>query len=69
MWVAGDQTCIDGTDRRTDDPVWFDSVFMKRVIDASLVGPERASALQDKDDLTIFLFLSSLDVRKLRHAA
>ena len=60
MWIAGDQACIDRADRRADDPVRFNAVFVQRVIDARLVGAERTSALQNQDDLTIFLFLCVL---------
>src|SRR5262249_10973077 len=30
--VAGDETCIDCTDRCADNPVWFNAVLMERVI-------------------------------------
>ena len=65
MRIAGDQACIDRADRRAHDPVRFNAVFVQRVIDARLVGAERTSALQNQDDLTIFLFLCVLRVRNL----
>src|SRR5262245_65670805 len=49
--VARDQTGVDGADRRADDPIRLDPRLMQGLIDARLVGAERAAALKDKDDL------------------
>src|SRR5260221_4579850 len=53
--VARDQTGVDGADRRADDPIRLDPGFMQCLIDARLVGAERAAALEDKDDLPMLL--------------
>src|SRR5262249_19242154 len=58
VWIAGDQACIDCPDRGADDPVRFDAALVQRLIDAGLVGTERASPLKDQDDLTIIFLLS-----------
>jgi hypothetical protein len=49
--VAGDQAGIDGADRGADDPVRLDAGLVQRLIDAGLIGPERAAALQHEHDL------------------
>jgi hypothetical protein len=49
--VAGNQARIDGADRGADHPVRLDAGFAQRLIDADLVGAERAAALQHEDDL------------------
>ena len=49
--IAGDQAGIDGADRGADDPVRLDAGFVQRLIDAGLVGAERAAALQHQHDL------------------
>ena len=51
--VAGDETRVDGADRGPDDPVRLDPGFMQRLVDAGLVGPERAAALKHQHDLAI----------------
>src|SRR6516162_8538082 len=49
--VARDQTGVDGADRRADDPIRLRPRLMEGLIDARLVGAERAAALENKDDL------------------
>jgi hypothetical protein len=49
--IAGNQTCIDGADRRADDPVRLDSSFVQRLIDTGLIGTQCAAALQYQHDL------------------
>src|SRR5262249_46753674 len=49
--VAGNQARIDGADRGADDPVRFDLRFVQGLIDAGLVGAERATALKHQRDL------------------
>ena len=49
--IARDQAGIDGADRGADDPVRLDAGFVQRLIDAGLVGAERAAALQHQHDL------------------
>ena len=44
--VAGDQAGVDRADRGADHPVWLDAGFMQRLIDADLIGAERAATLQ-----------------------
>src|SRR4051812_15449491 len=49
--VAGDQPRVDGADRRADYPVGLDPGFAEALIDAGLIGAERAAALEDQDGL------------------
>ena len=49
--VAGDQARIDRPDRGADHPVGLDARLMHRLVDAGLIGAERAPALEDEDDL------------------
>ncbi len=49
--VAGDDGGVDGADRGADDPVRLDAGFMHGLIDAALVGAERAAALEHQDHL------------------
>ena len=49
--IAGDQAGVDGADRGADDPVRLDAGLMQRLVDAGLVGAERAAALQHQHDL------------------
>jgi hypothetical protein len=52
LWfIAGDEAGVDGADRSADDPVRLDAGFVQRLIDAGLLGPERAAALQHEHDL------------------
>jgi hypothetical protein len=66
-WISGNQACIDRADRRADDPVRVNSVFVQRVVDTGLVGAERAAALQNQDGLPILLALRLLCFSKPRH--
>ena len=47
-WIAGDDRRIDRTDGDARHPVGLDPGLMHRLIDAGLIGAERAAALQDK---------------------
>ena len=49
--IAGDQARVDGADRGADDPVRLDAGFVQGLVDAGLVGAERAAALEDQHDL------------------
>src|SRR5262249_39488453 len=49
--VARDQTGVDGANRRADDPIRLHPRLMQGLLDARLVGAERAAALENKDDL------------------
>ena len=49
--VAGDQRGVDGADRRSDHPVGLDAGLVQRLVDADLIGAERAAALQHEHDL------------------
>ena len=53
--VAGDQAGVDGADRRADDPIRLDAGLMQGLIDARLIGAERAAALEDEDGLALLL--------------
>ena len=53
--VAGDQAGVDGADRCADDPVGLDAGLVQRLIDAGLIGAERAAALEDENDLASLL--------------
>ena len=48
--VAGDDGTIDGADRDAGDPVGMDVGFRQRLVDASLVCPQRTAALQKQGD-------------------
>src|SRR5207253_6015650 len=50
--VAGNHAGIDGADRGADDPVRLDASLVQRLVDASLIGPQRAAALQHQHDLS-----------------
>ena len=49
--VAGDQAGVDRADRGADHPVRLDAGLVQRLVDADLVGAERAAALQHQHDL------------------
>ena len=49
--VAGDQGGVDRADRGADHPVRFNAGFLERLIDAGLIGAERAAALEHQNDL------------------
>ena len=49
-WVAGDDRGVDGADRDADHPIRFQPGLMQRLVDAGLIGAERAAALQDQAD-------------------
>ena len=63
--IAGDQAGVDGADRGADDPVRLDAGLVQRLIDAGLIGAERAAALQHQHDLARQSDLASdFDVRR-----
>ena len=49
--VAGDQARVDGADRGADDPVRLDAGLMQGLVDAGLIGAERAATLEHQHDL------------------
>ena len=52
LWlVAGDDGGVDRAYRRSDQPVGLDAGLVQRLVDAGLVGSQRAAALEDEDDL------------------
>ena len=48
--VAGDQRSVDGADRDAGNPVRLQPGFMQRLVDAALIGAQRAAALQNQRD-------------------
>ena len=48
--VARDDSTVNRSDRNAGDPVGMDIGFRQGLVDASLVCPERAAALQDQGD-------------------
>ncbi len=48
--IACDNRTIDGSDRDAGDPVRMDVGFRQRLVDASLVCPQRTAALQKQGD-------------------
>ena len=73
--VAADQRRVDRADRRADHPVGLDAGLVQRLVDADLVGAERAAALQHEHDLARQRWLSSsslpsfLAPRRHRHGS
>src|SRR5512132_482570 len=49
--VSGNQARVDRPDRGTDDPVGLDARLVQCLIDTSLISTERATPLQDQNDL------------------
>ena len=49
--VAGNQGAVDRTDRGADDPIRLDAALGQRLIDAGLIGAERAAALKHQHGL------------------
>ena len=48
--IAGDQGRVHGADRNAGDPIGMEVRLRQRLIDAGLIGAERASALQQQRD-------------------
>jgi hypothetical protein len=48
--IAGDDRRVDGADRNARHPIGLDARLVHRLVDAGLVGAERAAALQDQRD-------------------
>ena len=51
-FIARNQCRIDRANRGSDHPIGFDPSFVQRLIDADLIGTERAAALEDQYRLT-----------------
>jgi hypothetical protein len=49
--VARDDAGIDGANCSTDDPVWFYSCLVQRLINPALISAERSVTLQDDHNL------------------
>src|SRR5450755_3989503 len=49
--IAGDQCSVHGTDRNAGNPIRVEVGFRESLVDASLIGAERPSALQQQDGL------------------
>ena len=47
----GNQACVDCSYGGTDHPVWLNTGFVQRLINADLVGSQSTAALQHQDDL------------------
>src|SRR5213076_3449937 len=50
-FISGDDRAVDRADRGADDPVGLDACLVQRLVDADLVGAERAAALQHENHL------------------
>ena len=48
--IAGNQGRVDGADRNAGGPVGVKARLGKRLVDATLIGAERAAALQQQRD-------------------
>ncbi len=48
--IAGDDRRVDRADRDAGHPVRLDAGFVQRLVDAGLIGAERAAALQHQRD-------------------
>ncbi len=59
--VAGDDGGVDRPDGGADDPVGLDLRFVQSLVDAALIGSERAAALQHEDDLAVRLLAYHVD--------
>ena len=46
---------VDGADRGADDPVRLDARLVQGLIDAALIGAERAAALEHEHDLAVII--------------
>ena len=64
--VAGDERAVDGADRCSDDPVRRDTAFDQRLVDAGLIGAERAPALQHEHRLLADGVVGGLCAERLR---
>ena len=64
--VAGDQGAIDGADRGADHPIRLDAALHERLVDAGLVGAERAAALEHQNHLLLDDALLGRRCRRLR---
>ena len=49
--VAGNQCAVDRADRCADHPIRLDACLMQRLVDADLVGAQRAATLHDQNHL------------------
>ena len=53
-WIAGDQRSVNRADRYSGDPVRRKAGFGQAFLDACLVRPQRAAALQHQHGLLTF---------------
>ena len=49
--IAGNQRRVDRPDRSANNPIWFNSCLVHRLINAGLICAKCAAALQHKHDL------------------
>ena len=49
-WIAGNDRPVDGADRYARQPVRLETGFLQGLVDARLVGSQRAATLQDGRD-------------------
>ena len=63
-FIAGDEACVDRADRGADDPVGLDAGLVQRLVDARLIGAERAAALQHQHDLAREILAGRPDARE-----
>ena len=66
--IPGNQRGIDRADRGAYNPIGFDPCFVQRLIDARLIGTQRAAALEDEDNLSKFFDLGILILIAMRHS-
>ena len=59
--VAGDDAGVDGADRCADDPIGLDARLVQRLVDAALIGAERAPALEHERALAVVLGADLVD--------
>ncbi len=59
--IAGDDARVDRSDRGADDPIGLDFRLVQGLVDAALIGAERAAALQDEHDLPVRLLADHVD--------
>ena len=59
--IAGDDAGVDRTDRGADDPIGLDFRLVQGLIDAALIGAQRAAALQDEHNLPVRLLADHVD--------
>ena len=53
--IAGNESGINGADRRANNPIGLDSGLMQRLLDADLISAESPTSLKNKNDLSVFI--------------